>query len=83
MSLSMSYMRTSLVILNINRGLVYIGECPVSLRMGYMRTTLVSPNIDRVLAHLGVSGEFEYGKYADQSAYPKKIEVRNTLGSVW
>ena len=39
-----------------------------------MRTGLVILIIDRGLACLGVSGDFEYGLYADQSAYPKQIQ---------
>ena len=71
MSLSKGYVRTSLIILNINRGLAYHGECLVSLRMGIMRTSLVILTIDRGLAYLGVSGEFEYGIHADQSSNPQ------------
>ena len=71
MILSMGYLRTSLLILNKNRGLVYIGECLLILRMGIMRTSLVILNIDRGLAYLGVTGEIENGEYADLSGYPQ------------
>ena len=37
--------------------------------MGNMRTSLVVLNIIRGLAYLGVSGEFQYREYADQSGY--------------
>ena len=72
----MGNMRTSLAILNIDRGLAYRGvscefECLVSLRMGNMRTSLVLLNLDRGLACLGVSDVFENGEYADQSGYPQ------------
>ena len=46
-------------------------ECLVSLTMGYMRTGLVILNMNRGFAYLGVSGEFEYGLFADQFGYPK------------
>ena len=39
----------------------------MSLRMGYMLTSLVILRLDRCLADLGISAEFEYGEYADQS----------------
>ena len=64
-------MRTNLLILNKNRGLVYIGECLLILRMDNMLTSLVILNIDTSLACVGVSGEFENGEYADQSGYPQ------------
>ena len=71
MILSIDYMRTNLLILNKNRGLVYIGECLLILRVGIKRTSLVILNIERGLAYLGVSGEIENGQYADQSGYPQ------------
>ena len=42
----------------------------MSLSVGYLQTSLVIFNIDSGLAYLGVSGEFTYGVYADQSGYP-------------
>ena len=53
------------------------------LRMGKMRTSLVILSIDRDLAYLGVSGEFDYGLYADQSSYPQHRQRSGLPGSVW
>ena len=83
MSLSKGYLRTSLIILNINRGLAHIGEFLVSLSMGYMLTSLVIPNIGRGLALLGVSGEFKNGEYATQSGYPQHRQGSGLPRRIW
>ena len=49
MSLSKGYVRTSLFILNIKRGLVYIGVSG-EFENGKLRISLVILNIDRGLA---------------------------------
>ena len=55
----------------------------MSLSMGYMLTSLVILTIDRGLADLGVSGEFKYGEYADQSADPQPRQRSGLPWSVW
>ena len=58
MSLRIGNMRTSLVILNIDKGLAYLRESG-EFEYGSNADQSVILNIDRGLAYLGVSGEFE------------------------
>ena len=58
MSSRMGNLRTSLVILNIDRVLAYLGESG-EFEYGVYADHIVILNIDRGLAYLGVSGEFE------------------------
>ena len=82
MSLSMGYMRTSLVLLNIDRGLAYLGVSGEFENGDYADSPAIL-NIDRGLAYIGVSGVFEKGEYADQSGYPQNIQRSGLPWSVW
>ena len=66
----MGNMRTSLVLLNIDRSLAYLGLSG-EFEIGDYAASLAILNIDRGLAYLGVSGVFENREYADQSGYPQ------------
>ena len=66
----MGNLRSSLVILNIDSGLAYLGES------GEFEKGLCADESDYLKHQQGsglpwrVSGEFENGDYADQSGYP-------------
>ena len=74
--------RTSLLILNIDRGLAYLGVSG-EFENGEYADQCSYLNIDRGLAYLGVSGEFEYVVYADRSGYPQHRQRSGLPWSVW
>ena len=82
MSLRMGNMRTSLVLLNIDRSLAYLGVSS-EFEIGDYAASLAILNIDRGLACIGVFGVFENGEYVDQSGYPQHRQRSGLLWSVW
>ena len=81
-SLRMVNMRTSLVLLNIDRSLAYLGVSGEFKIVDYA-ASLAILNIDRGLACIGVFGVFENGEYVDQSGYPQHRQRSGLLWSVW
>ena len=69
-SFNMGNMRTSLLILNIDRGLAYLGVSGEFENEAYADQTSYPQHKQRS-GLLGVTGEFKYGLYADQSGCPQ------------
>ena len=71
MSLRMGYMRISLVVVNIDRGLAYLGVSGEFENGEYAEQSSNPQHRQRSGLPWRVSGEFEYGIYGDQSGYPQ------------
>ena len=75
-------MRTSLVLLNIDRSLTYLGLSG-EFEIGDYAASLAILNIDRGLACIGVFGVFENGEYVDQSGCPQHRQRFGLPWNVW
>ena len=79
----MGNMRTSLVILNIDISLAYVGVSGEFENGEYADQPAYPEQKQRSGLHWRVSVDFENGHYADQSGYPQHRQRSGLPWSVW